>query len=33
MDPKRTGEPLMGGTDGFFLWRSVIETGVGVVAS
>jgi phosphoribosylformylglycinamidine synthase I len=30
--PERVGEPLMGGTDGLFLWRSVIEAGVGAVA-
>ena len=30
--PERAGEPLMGGTDGLLLWRSVIESGVAQVA-
>jgi phosphoribosylformylglycinamidine synthase len=30
--PERASEPLMGGSDGLVLWRSVIEAGVGVVA-
>jgi phosphoribosylformylglycinamidine synthase I len=30
--PERAGEPLMGGSDGLLLWRSVIEAGVAAVA-
>ena len=30
--PERACEPLMGGTDGLLLWRSVIESGVASVA-
>ena len=30
--PERASEPLMGGSDGLLLWRSVIEAGVGAVA-
>jgi phosphoribosylformylglycinamidine synthase len=30
--PERASEPLMGGSDGLILWRSVIEAGVGAVA-
>ncbi|MEX0787093.1 MAG: phosphoribosylformylglycinamidine synthase subunit PurQ [Dehalococcoidia bacterium] len=30
--PERASEPLMGGDDGLFLWRSVIEAGVEAVA-
>jgi phosphoribosylformylglycinamidine synthase len=29
--PERASEPLMGGTDGLVLWRSVIESGLAVV--
>ncbi len=29
--PERASEPLMGGSDGLLLWRSVIEAGVGAV--
>ena len=31
--PERAGEPLLGGADGLYLWRSVIEAGVASVAS
>jgi phosphoribosylformylglycinamidine synthase I len=31
--PERAGEPLMGGSDGLLLWRSVIESGVAAVAT
>lgn len=31
--PERAGEPLLGGADGLYLWRSVIEAGVVTVAS
>ena len=30
--PERAGEPLLGGADGLYLWRSVIEAGVATVA-
>ena len=30
--PERASEALMGGEDGLFLWRSIIESAVGVVA-
>ena len=30
--PERVSEALMGGTDGLYLWRSVIEAGVATVA-
>ena len=30
--PERASEPLMGGSDGLALWRSVIEAGVGAAA-
>jgi phosphoribosylformylglycinamidine synthase len=30
--PERASEPLMGGSDGLLLWRSVIEAGVAAVA-
>ena len=30
--PERAGEPLLGGTDGLVLWRSVIEAGMVAVA-
>ncbi len=30
--PERASEPLMGGSDGLVLWRSVIEAGVAAVA-
>jgi phosphoribosylformylglycinamidine synthase len=30
--PERASEPLMGGSDGLVLWRSVIEAGVGAAA-
>jgi len=30
--PERAGEPLLGGSDGLLLWRSVIEAGVAAVA-
>jgi phosphoribosylformylglycinamidine synthase len=30
--PERASEPLLGGTDGLLLWRSVIEAGLGAVA-
>ena len=29
--PERAGEPLLGGADGLYLWRSVIEAGVATV--
>jgi phosphoribosylformylglycinamidine (FGAM) synthase-like amidotransferase family enzyme len=30
--PERASEDLMGGEDGLFIWRSVIESAVGLVA-
>ena len=30
--PERAGEPLLGGADGLYLWRSVIEAAVATVA-
>ena len=30
--PELASEPLMGGSDGLVLWRSVIEAGVAAVA-